>query len=71
MKIKEMIEQDRRDFAAIFICESCGYETAGKGYDDEYFHGAVIPNTPCPECGKVSPDTYVPQKPRYEASVNI
>ena len=44
MKIKRMLNQHRRDFNAIYICEGCGYEEERSGYDDRNFHDNVIPN---------------------------
>ena len=52
MKIKEIINQSRRDFWAIYECESCGHSTKEKGYDDRYFHDEVIPGMKCKSCGK-------------------
>jgi len=45
MKIKKILTQSRRDFNAIYECESCGYEHKGRGYDDNFFHKKVIPGT--------------------------
>lgn len=52
MKIKEMLSQHRRDFRAIYECESCGYTEKSSGYDDRNFHDNVIPNFKCKQCGK-------------------
>ena len=49
MKIKEITNQSRRDFWAIFECEHCGYEQEKSGYDDRNFHENVIPKMICPE----------------------
>ena len=38
MRIREIVYQNRRDFKAIYECESCGYSYEGRGYDDEFFH---------------------------------
>jgi ribosomal protein L37AE/L43A len=54
MKIKEKINQNRRDFTAIYVCELCGHEEKGDGYDDSYFHETVIPNKICKNCNKKS-----------------
>ncbi len=54
MRIKEITHQHRRDFDAIYVCEFCGHEKIGTGYDDANFHDNVIPNMVCPECGKAS-----------------
>lgn len=52
MKIKSRIRQHRRDFTAIYVCEHCGAEKQGSGYDDAYFHQHVIPAMTCEACGK-------------------
>jgi rubredoxin len=54
MKIKQIVEQHRRDFRAIYECEGCGYisKTKERGYDDRNFHDNVIPDMKCPKCGK-------------------
>lgn len=52
MKIKEITSQHRRDFQAIYVCEGCGHEIKGKGYDDRNFHDNVIPKMKCKNCGK-------------------
>jgi len=52
MRIKQKIRQHRRDFTAIYECESCGATHEEGGYDDAYFHEQVIPSMECPECGK-------------------
>lgn len=65
MKIKTMLSQHRRDFQAIFECESCGHELRSIGYDDANFHNRVIPNWPCEKCGEKSPDNYQPRTTKY------
>ena len=52
MKIKKLLSQNRRDFYAIYVCESCGYEEERSGYDDRNFHDNVIPNIKCKQCEK-------------------
>lgn len=52
MKIKEVLSQNRRDFHAIYVCESCQNEQKSSGYDDRNFHDNVIPNIICNKCGK-------------------
>lgn len=64
MKIKEILNQSRRDFNAIYICEHCGHEKKSYGYDDTNFHVNVIPNMKCDECGKIAKD-YRPLTTRY------
>lgn len=56
MKIKKIASQNRRDFYAIYECESCGDSFRGSGYDDRNFHDNVIPNMKCQNCGKSSVD---------------
>lgn len=51
MRIKTKVSQHRRDFQAVYVCEHCGYERKGSGYDDANFHQNVIPAMVCPECG--------------------
>ena len=65
MHIKEIKFQDRRDFRAIYICEHCGYEKEGYGYDDANFHQRVIPEMKCDKCGKAAPSTYRPLTTKY------
>lgn len=52
MKIKTITYQHRRDFEAIYVCESCGHEEKGRGYDDANFHQNVIPKMKCDKCGE-------------------
>ena len=65
MKIKEIKSQHRRDFTAIYVCEHCGHEEEGYGYDDTNFHQNVIPNTKCGKCGEKAPDNYRPLTTKY------
>ena len=58
MKIKTITEQRRRDFQAIYVCEHCGVEKVGLGYDDANFHQNVIPAMKCTSCNKTSGDDY-------------
>lgn len=67
MKIKQIKSQHRRDFVVMYVCEHCGHEHLGGGYDDSYFHEQVIPTMKCDKCGKVSGDDYVPMEPKYPA----
>lgn len=60
MKIKEIIDQSRRDFTAIYECEHCGHTEKGDGYDDAHFHKNVIPKMECKQCGKTAPAEYRP-----------
>ena len=52
MKKKEITNQTRRDFNAIYECENCGHTQKGYGYDDRNFHDNVIPEMKCKKCGK-------------------
>lgn len=52
MHLKAKTYQHRRDFRGIYACHFCGYEVEGPGYDDHYFHHAVIPDMTCAKCGK-------------------
>ena len=65
MKIKKITYQNRRDFSAILVCEYCGYEEKGGGYDDRNFHYNVIPKMKCKQCGKSSPDSYRALSTKY------
>ena len=60
MKIKEIVSQNRRDFRATYVCEHCGNEREGGGYDDDNFHRNVVPAMKCSECGKTAPTDYKP-----------
>lgn len=71
MKIKKIISQYRRDFRAIYECESCGHEHEQFGYDDRNFHENVIPGMKCPECGKTSSVDYRPLATKYEDHVVV
>ena len=71
MKIKSIISQHRRDFTAIYICESCNHEEKGSGYDDSYFHNEVIPKMKCKACGAVAPDNYRGIAPKYSADMVV
>jgi len=65
MRIKKIIGQYRRDFTAMYECESCGVEEKSRGYDDANFHKNVIPLMPCGACGAVSPAEYRPLTTKY------
>jgi len=71
MKIKEIKSQCRRDFVAIYECESCGFTNEGVGYDDKYFHNIVIPDMKCPQCGEKAPESYRPLAPKYNANTVV
>jgi rubrerythrin len=63
MKIKEITYQYRRDFKAIYICQGCGNEYKGGGYDDANFHNNVIPTMRCPICGETTESLGVDYRP--------
>lgn len=66
MKIKEIIDQHRRDFTAIYECQHCGHKVKGRGYDDAYFHNTVIPEMECRKCGKTGGEiTSAPTVPAH------
>ena len=66
MKIKEIINQYRRDFTAILICEHCNNEEKlTNGYDDANYHQNVIPNIECKKCGKKADENYRPLATKY------
>jgi transcription elongation factor Elf1 len=68
MKIKKIISQSRRDFKAIYECESCGHEHNGSGYDDANFHENVIPDMICKECGAGKDSNYRALTTKYTES---
>lgn len=68
MVIKEITDQYRRDFSAIYVCNHCGTEVEGRGYDDRNFHDNVIPMMVCKNCGKKEVDfnkNYRPLTTKY------
>lgn len=69
MKIEKIKSQCRRDFVAIYKCEHCGHEHEGPGYDDTHFHSNVVPNMPCPECGKTADESFRPLATKYPDGV--
>ena len=71
MKIKEIINQNRRDFYAVYECEHCGVTHRDSGYDDRNFHENVIPEMKCKECGKKSGDNYKPRAAKYDESTTV
>jgi len=71
MKIKEITSQSRRDFQAIYVCEHCGNEERGSGYDDIYFHEQVIPKKKCSKCGKTADENYRPLTTKYPDGFQI
>lgn len=71
MKIKEITSQSRRDFRAIYVCEHCGHDEEGTGYDDANFHENVIPDMICSDCGKGQADDYKPRETKYAAHETV
>lgn len=71
MKIKEITDQNRRDFSAIYECEHCGHTKRGSGYDDANFHENVIPKMVCPKCGKSASEIYRPSATKYPEGYQI
>jgi len=63
MKIKKILRQHRRDFTALYVCEGCGDEINGDGYDDANFHNNVVPKMVCKKCGKSGIDLGADYKP--------
>lgn len=71
MRIKEIVDQMRRDFTAIYECEFCGHESKGYGYDDGNFHDNVIPNMKCKACNKSNHESYKAAKTKYPDGVQV
>jgi len=66
MKIKQILEQHRRDFIALYECEHCGKIYQSDGYDDENFHKNVIPKIKCRYCDKKADENYRPLTTKYK-----
>ena len=72
MKIKQILNQSRRDFNADYECEHCGHvEEDAYGYDDTNFHQNVIPAMKCDKCGKTADDNYRPLSTKYPDSQTV
>ncbi len=71
MRIKEITNQHRRDFTAIYECEHCGATQIGRGYDDSNYHTNIVPAMKCKICGKKAGDDYVPQATKYPDGMTI
>ncbi len=71
MKIKEIVNQHRRDFDAIYECEHCGATETSYGYDDANFHNNVIPEKICKECGEKSLESYQPRATKYPEGYQV
>ena len=72
MKIKTILSQNRRDFTAVMVCESCAAEENNKyGYDDAHYHHNVIPAMKCKNCGESAPDTYRALTTKYDEGTQV
>ena len=78
MKIKEMLQQSRRDFWALFECQFCGHVVEKRGYDDTFYHQRVIPDMKCPKCQKSVTENademseiYEPQATKYPDGLQV
>ena len=72
MKITKMYNQHRRDFWFDSKCEHCGHVVTNQsGYDDLNFHRTVLPERPCPECGKSSDEVGERPHPRYPEHMSV
>ena len=71
MRIKQILNQHRRDFQAIYECEHCGYIHTSSGYDDSYFHKEVIPKMYCAKCGETADASYIPRSTKYDDGVRV
>lgn len=71
MKIQKILSQNRRDFRAIYECESCGHTKEGSGYDDSHFHRNVIPDMACEKCGSKAPQEYRALATKYPDHVTV
>ena len=66
MKIEKILNQNRRDFTAVYKCEHCSKTKQDRGYDDAYFHGTVIPAMACESCGLTADsETFRPLGTKY------
>ena len=71
MEIKKILNQMRRDFFAIYVCEHCGHEKESSGYDDTFFHQNVIPKMKCEKCNKTADEYYRPLATKYPDHVVV
>lgn len=71
MKIKEITNQNRRDFTAVYECEHCGATITGHGYDDRHFHHNIIPGMICSKCGKKADEQYMPRATKYPDGMTV
>ena len=71
MRIKQITDQHRRDFRAIYECEHCGETHHGSGYDDTNFHQNVVPAMKCTNCDKTADGTYRPLATKYPEGQSV
>ena len=71
MKIDKILNQNRRDFTAVYVCEHCGHKETGRGYDDANFHQNVIPDMACKSCGKKAGNDYRPLLTKYPEGMQV
>lgn len=71
MKILKIVSQHRRDLQVVLVCQHCDAQEARSGYDDIYFHAAVVPNLQCKSCGKLAPADFEPIMPKYADGVTV
>ena len=71
MYIQRILNQNRRDFTAIFDCEHCGYTEEKRGYDDSYYHQNVIPKMACKKCGKTAGKDYRALTTKYPDGMQV
>ena len=71
MRIKKINSQSRRDFSATYICEHCGNEYDGYGYDDRNFHDNVIPEMVCTKCDKKADSNYIGLTTKYQEGEQV
>jgi len=71
MRIKEILNQYRRDFTAVYECEHCHHTITSSGYDDAYFHANVVPSIICTACGKKAEANYRPLTTKYDEGEQV
>ncbi len=71
MKIQKILRQHRRDFRAVYECESCGHTKEGSGYDDYNFHQSIIPNMACDKCGAKTTAEYRALRTKYPEDMTV
>ena len=71
MRIRKILNQNRRDFQAEYECEHCGDIHKGSGYDDANFHNNVIPAMICKKCDRTSEAEYRPLTTKYPEGMQL